>query len=109
VLRPLVMNKKEKIWWEELADQYEDWAENPPIDPSGREMFTCDDLVVCNWGFDSNHYPSRFLRDIWFNWIDDPEFPAGEIFDYDRDECRFEFCWLMAETIRDHIGGERNG
>ena len=107
------MKREPRVWWEELADQYEAWAEDPPgcRDEEGvlfQEAFTCCELLdISNskWGFCYGSV-TKHLQLLWQDQYGFTSFPAGYPHDPDRAEKRFEFCWFMAETIREAIGCE---
>jgi len=99
------MEIEEKIWWEELADQYEEWAENPPraVLSGSHERHTCTELVFSDFGWGHCGTPGDCLLWVWVWQYGDTECPAGHTYDKDRDEKRFEFCHYMAEAIRDYL------
>lgn len=99
------MHELERNWWEALADQFEEWAENPPRDEFMGEEFTCSALVgsVFGWILPLQPYPADYLRLLWFWQYGYTNFPAGVDFDLDRPDQRFEFCHYMSETIRDYL------
>jgi len=93
------MNKKHRVFWEWLADQYEDWADDPPkIDSS--EIHTCNAIAnVClDW---IDLYLD--LREIWRFRYGVVNYPAGYTKDFGRNNLRHEFCWWMADTIREYL------
>lgn len=104
------MNKR-RVWIEELADQYEEWATHPPM--RGRdEDYTCCALTNDGYfGFsnDVNESATECLWPIWMDRFGDTAFPAGTITDQffdgqsaeERDEKRFEFCHYMADRLRE--------
>lgn len=100
------MKTEERVWWSALADQYEAWAENPPRDQFGYEQHTCNALrkSECGWRR-SSPSASDGLPMLWFWQYGNTEFPAGhsDFSKYNRPEKRFEFCWYIAETIRDFL------
>lgn len=99
------MHALERNWWEALADQYEEWAENPPRDYLGSEEYTCSALEDSGfgWRLPLPPNPADYLRLLWFWQYGGTLYPAGFDFDPDRPDQRFEFCWWMAETIRDYL------
>ena len=112
------MKAEVREWWLALADQYEEWAENPPLvtifkTPSGsrvlQEEYTCCTLYLNKntWGFrPSAPRPEDCLLNLWEEKYGTTAFPAGEIGDLDRPQKRFDFCWWMAERIREELGEE---
>ena len=110
------MKPEHKIWWEELADQYEEWAENPPM-YDGEEEYTCCALNWKDWGFASgtisrirtNASATNAMRLIWRDQYGNTKYPANNRYDSDRDSKRFDFCWHMAETIREALEGKQDG
>jgi len=95
------MNPKHRVFWEWLADQYEEWADNPPTSSAwGTEIFTCDALSVI---FMSWIEPEEDLLNIWQFRYGAMLCPAGDDTDIDRPEKRHEFCWWMADTIREYL------
>lgn len=105
------MHQLERVWWEELADRYETWAENPPRDhfPYVQECHTCDSLMDSEFGWNEaiHGHPVYYIRLLWCWQYKDSEFPAGHTWDSDRPDRRFEFCWWMAETVRDYLEKDR--
>lgn len=103
------MHQLERNWWEALADQYEEWAENPPRLWHGAERYTCSALTHSDFGWNSPRYEysgsAMVLLWVWQYGIT-PN-PAGYTEDEDRDERRFEFCWWQAETIREYLATGR--
>ena len=99
------MKKEHKVWWEALADQYEEWADKPPIlTRLGVEDFTCfalDDIrgftgLSCEWRVS--------IRELFkLSGYSDLDYPAGDIYDDNRATKREAFCQDMADTIRENI------
>ena len=111
------MKAEVREWWLELADQYEEWAENPPIieywccstgHTDWEEDYTCCalDSDVETWGFGIHGDASKRLFDIWEEQYGYTCFPAGETHWASRQQKRFDFCWYMAERIREYLGEE---
>ena len=92
------MTEEERVWWSELADQYETWAYSPP------HRYTCGILdEERKWGFRrSNKSVAEYMSRVWRDRYGLTEFPAGCFIA--RSPRRAEFCWYMAETIREAIG-----
>ena len=113
------MKAEVREWWLELADQYEEWAENPPIieywccstgHTDWEEDYTCCALDCDDetWGFSTNcrDDPSELLGPIWEEQYGAGAFPIGETHWASRQQKRFDFCWYMAERIREYLGEE---
>jgi len=100
------MKQEIRNFLEELADLYEEWAEVPPTaeDCIGEvwEAHTCDALgdedLMGYWVGACDD-----LVDVWRPAYGGCRFPAGHVGDPDRDELRFDFCWYMADTIREAL------
>lgn len=100
------MNRHERIWWEELAEQYREWAENPPVYRGVGENYTCWELNSEGWGFaDTPRHGDAdcYLFGIWCWRYGEMDYPAGRRYDLERHERRFEFCHWMAEAIDDFL------
>lgn len=111
--------KQVRVWLEELAEQYEEWATHPPRSNLGREEYTCHALEVGEWGFSDNSpetWACVCMEKVWFEHYGDVSFPAGdtyvsrydtygdmwvEVLCEERDERRFEFCHYMADRLRE--------
>ena len=107
------MKKEIRIWWEEVADQYEEWADEPPRYPRGNERYTCHvledvfgPLDAGEWGC-FHGFKEWYIHELWIDVYPNSEIPIGTILDKDRPEKRFHFCHHMAETIREHLETER--
>lgn len=98
------MKAEHKIWWEALADQYEAWAEKPPLFFSGREKYTCFELEYV-LGFNHITFTIIEMTSLLFDFCGyaDLRYPAGSIYDEDRATKREAFCQDMADTIRENI------
>jgi len=104
--------KQEEIYFlEELADLYEEWAEEPPVSQylTGEtyEIFTC----VALWEDYSEYFgywdcPCDDLLKVWQEQYGVTTLPCGHTRDRARDSKRFDFCWYMAETLREAAGLE---
>lgn len=96
------MTEEERNWWEELADQYEAWAYDPP------PKYTCGILQVqSKWGFKYTPvFSETILKKVWRDRYGPTDLPAGSLHCDDMNARRSEFCWYMAETIREAIGEE---
>ncbi len=114
------MKAEVREWWLALADQYEEWAENPPRMKFGsyieeriiwEEIYTCCALYYGyeTWGFESRELPydpCELLGPIWEEQYGAGSFPIGFTHKKTRPEKRFDFCWYMAERIREYLGEE---
>ena len=101
------LKPEERLWLEELADQYEEWAENPPMPEhtywmGRREEYTCFALERGGWGF-AGVNACEILCYVWRERYGLNAFPAGPTNHPARDDRRFEFCHYMAELIRDYL------
>lgn len=112
------MLSKHRVFWEALADAYEEWATEPLMDHRfgcAIERFTCDILGFNSdgqrWGWLlSAEDPADSLGAIWAPWFGHTCVPAGitlvtvpgrPIEPHPlRPENRARFCWYMADTIR---------
>lgn len=107
------MKREEKVWWLALADQYEEWADDPPtsiVDGEPYESYTCDrlDLDGWDWGFTNynrSEYPGDCLPAYWQPLFGSTIYPAGRTEDKDREAKRIEFCIEFAEYIRENVAG----
>jgi len=95
------VNPKHRVFWEWLADQYEVWADDPPKF-RGMEEHTCH-WLECHFGFRFWANACEHLVDIWSFRYGQTMDPAGLVGDEDRDAQRHEFCWWMADTIREYL------
>ena len=95
------MRPEHKVWWEELADQYEEWADNPPTYSFGEEMFTCVAMSGLDFGWVGPVH--NYLKHVWREQYGLTEYPAGHTDAKNRPERRWEFCHYMAETIREAL------
>jgi hypothetical protein len=102
------MNKKHIPFWSEVADMYEEFADNPP-----KRAYTCDLILEdteSEQGWDSDVFLDLplALRYIWTEEYGDTSWPIGsrrEVFTASkRSKLLFDFCWFMADTIREAIG-----
>ena len=92
------MTEAKRIWWEALADQYEEWADDGGTD------YTCTLLDEGDWGWLMSHDdPEDGLTDVWLHHCGETPFPAGLDDDDGRVERRADFCHWMAETIREYL------
>ena len=99
------MRKEIRAWWEGVAEQYEEWAENPPRDLMGYELYTCNAFRKY---FGQRGWDSRLcIRGLWIDVYNNPDYPIGLLNNEDRPEKRFHFCHHMAETIREYLETER--
>ena len=99
-------------FWSEIADTYERWIENPPVQlfERNRERYTCYELIGMYCDFIQFYDSTLSMEEALVNiWAEDYGyyncFPAGDVSDPDRAENRADFCWFMAETIREVIDG----
>lgn len=91
------------VWWEELADQYEKWANNPPRTWYGYEEYTCERLAGRGWGFYDTTIAAVMMGEVWcwrYGFIPNP---AGSVHGPFRQSKRHEFCHWMADTIREYL------
>ena len=102
------MNEEQhRTWWEELANQYEEWAEEPPRSSEGDERYTCNALDQSNFGFCfQTNNADDLLLPLWVDVYGRTSFPAGCVSHKDRSEKRFDFCHHMAEAIREYLEAE---
>jgi len=103
------MSEEHRTWWGEVADQYEEWSEEPPkCRWLKKEIHTCDALDLSYFGFvETKDGPIFFLSRIWKAQYGPTDFPAGKLCDGNRDDLRFDFCHHMAETIREYLETEQ--
>jgi len=95
------MNPKHRVFWEWLADQYEEWADDPPklCTIECYERHTCSALeTIFRWC-----EPHANLKQIWRFRYGPVNYPAGDASDVGRNNLRHEFCWWMADTIREYL------
>ena len=103
------MKTEVKEWWLGLADWYERVADGGPCRVPTCFLLTDD----ADFGFSYIGHPALTpfgnLRNIWQYWGDrsriDINYPCGD-YDNPADEVaakRQEFCYWMAETIRDAV------
>lgn len=99
------MDAAKRVWWEALADQYEEWAENPPRWWHGAERYTCSvlDHSGLGWWSGGQLSPTGAMQLLWVWQYGDTPCPAGDTRDPSRPEKRFEFCWCMSEAIREYL------
>ena len=103
------MKKEHKIWWEGIADQYEEWASNPPkfeFWESDCELYTCKAFYkdCAYWGFNNVFQFDVALKGLFkAAGYADLTYPIGEIFLDGRETKREAFCQDMADTIWENI------
>ena len=101
------MSKREavRVWWEELAEQYESWSEDAEFCSRAVLCYSCDILNRDNkWGF-SNHpmYAGDALNFLWSDEYDSRDTPIGIIFSMEREDKMPVFCAIMAHNIREAL------
>ena len=103
------MKKEHKVWWENLADLYDEWAENPPmLGLFKHEQYTC---TAFDWEHSvdfafMNHDPRvyKFFDNLLMvAGYKDIIQPAGSVTDPDRATKREAYCQDIADTIREYI------
>jgi flavin-dependent dehydrogenase len=105
------MKDEHKIWWLELADWYEKFADKG----TGRTP-TCSVLTYdtyADFGFSytdcHNHAAWKYLRHIWRYWGErsriELDYPCGDFYNHGDEVAakRKEFCYWMADTIRNAV------
>jgi hypothetical protein len=97
------MNKEQRTWWQEVADQYREWADGPPRFLDGYEMYTCIALRKADFGWWTIGQATNCLKRLWAPRYGRTDNPAGRTEDPDRDERRFGFCHHMADVIEDWL------
>lgn len=107
------MSPEVRTWWLTLADQYEEWAlaTKMPKTLAGLPKYTCCLL----WEYDGPvgfwSQPHVDLTPLFRSY---PKhcgdrrtvglrFPCGRNDEAGYRDCQIEFCWWMAETIRDYV------
>ena len=105
------MKKEHKIWWEGIADQYEEWASNPPTFGfnDNIEYYTCSAFFEQfeHWGFMGVNDFEPVLHGLFkVASYADLTYPIGHIYCGNRETKREAFCQDMADTIRENIGAE---
>ena len=101
------MKQEHKVWWEGIADQYEEWASNPPtFSLNNHEFYTCsgfyDDFIP--WGFCDAYQFEDILKGLFkVAGYSSLAYPIGCIGDRDRETKREAFFQDMADTIRENI------
>ena len=103
------MKKEIRVWWEEVAEQYEEWADEPPRLYVGaeNERFTCTALEEIFGGVDiGDGGKAGGIYQLWSDVYKCVVWPIGVLSDGDRPEKRFHFCHYMAETIREYLETE---
>jgi hypothetical protein len=96
------MNEEQRIWWQEVADQYREWAYDPPRSSNGKERYTCPALRDADVGWLGVDV-SYCLRRLWVPCYGWTNFPIGPARKPDRDERRFDFCHHVADVIEDWL------
>ena len=72
------------------------------------EEHTCCAIIKGyeTWGFDTYDYVAGTLEEIWREQYGITSYPAGYSDGPQRESRRFDFCWWMAERIREELGEE---
>jgi hypothetical protein len=96
------MKAEHRVWWEELAEQYREWAVSPPRNRLRDELYTCEALRRGDWGF--YECPAPSLMELWRFRYGDTVFPIPRTWHSQiRNAQRPAFCNFMADTIESYL------